>query len=219
MSIYNETKISEKENNYSLDLLDHVEYDEYLFPTWKIIKYNSVNGNIFKGKTEKLKVFENMNGYLDRLRPKKDRVELVEFDFEDDENDYETLHVLLEPIQKLAHNLISSTGLIISNTGSIFINGYRVNEKYEYTSSCMKHYSSNDAERSDVSTCIFFIKKSKDIEGGNFSYINSNKEKKIIEIEENDVVVLSGCIKHKPHLDISGIGSRNAIVVNFRSLV
>lgn len=68
---------------------------------------------------------------------------------------------------------------------------------------------------SNVETCIFYLRKDKNIIGGNLKYI-LNEEEKTLEIEDNMIVAFSGNLMHKPE-DLDGVGERICIVVQFHS--
>ena len=195
-----------------LKMLDKVKYNKYLVPSWKFTKYKSINGRIFKGNM-KNRLFNDVNKMLGQ----KGREVMLDFYFENGDNSYRRLSAMLKPIQMLAYDLVTSTGLRIINKGRMFISSYKVNEKSSQRDPGMKYHADDSLGEGNVETCIFYIKKSDKIKGGNLCYINSNGEKKLIRIKENDLLIFSGDIEHKPNL-VTGVGERNAVILQFHSM-
>lgn len=82
----------------------------------------------------------------------------------------------------------------------------------------IRHKDDDAAVLFKVETCIFYTEKSDTIEGGNLMiFDNDNNLSHTLKISTGDVVLLGGDIIHQVE-QISGKGTRNCIVVQYKSI-
>lgn len=198
----------------SSKVIDKVKYSEHLIEKFKFCKLRDIDGKIIKGSFNKNDLFSSINTYIREIHVRKNKKTISkQFYFEKSWNDYDDLSYLLKPIQKLAYDLFLSKGMSVKNSGQIFISSYNINNNI---ADPFDFHRDDSLGQGNVETCIFYIKKNKHIQGGDLNYINSNKEIINIPINENDYLLFNGNIYHKP-TEMSGIGLRNAIVLQFQS--
>ena len=166
-----------------LKMLDKVKYNKYLVPSWKFTKYKSINGRIFKGNM-KNRLFNDVNKMLGQ----KGREVMLDFYFENGDNSYRRLSAMLKPIQMLAYDLVTSTGLRIKNKGRMFISSYKVNEKSSQRDPGMKYHADDSLGEGNVETCIFYI--------NNCNGYTKFKNNQIITSEENKLIQFDSKLEH-----------------------
>jgi len=136
----------------------------------------------------------------------------------------------------LAYTLLTEAGYkVYNNQGILERHSYRSISENTYLQTPLTIHKDNfGATEWEVDTCIIYTQKDNTIHGGNidlfdeepsfidwllncFGCKNEYSKKIEVQVETGLVLLMSGDVYHKPQ-DIYGIGTRNCIVVQLRSI-
>ena len=132
-------------------------------------------------------------------------------------DNYDKLSNDLKLLIDNAYETMTSNGFNC-NKNKVFIEfqEYNLTEYTNKYSIFTWHCDDKAAHNFNCNTMIIYLYKDKRMNGGNFLYYHDGRHRKIM-IENNTIIMSSGTIKHSPE-DLSGIGQRKSIVIQFERI-
>ena len=199
--------------NNDLSTVDRINKHTYLINKYKWYELRHTKSTLMKGTLKNNDLLKNINHYLTRLCLIHNKM-VVKQDYHFDYQHRFNGNRVLTKIRDYAYQLLQINGFNIMNMGTMTLLSYRPNTATTKSKTKQNHFSTTFDSR--FSTCIFYIKKYKDIVEGKIRYMDGNNHKKYIELRENNVLCFNGSLKNTLKY-INGHGLMTAVIIRFVS--